>query len=280
MAEGFGHGKMNNEGYNNIYDYNGQEINVLLMGTSHIEGVNVNQKWTTASVLNNLLKTKTVYNIGFSTHDLLRNIKNLENAVNYYKPHDYVVLETSEMVFTVEGIENVIYSRMEKLPSFDNGILSLFQKLPYLRLVYRQMRFITGFHVTDMMKFFQKKILPLENKPIDNREIENKLDVLMQRAAKICSDRDVGLMIVYHPHLIVQENGLVSVETPEHTAILKNICEINNIRFINMADIFINEYYSNHTLPHGFLNTGIGVGHLNRNGHRLIANELYRQIKK
>ncbi|MDR2376668.1 MAG: hypothetical protein LBD96_09560 [Treponema sp.] len=58
MTEGFGYGRMNNEGYNNIDDYVSQKIDILLMGSSHIEGMNVKQKQTTASILNTLSKRK------------------------------------------------------------------------------------------------------------------------------------------------------------------------------------------------------------------------------
>ncbi|MDR0910084.1 MAG: hypothetical protein LBM77_10005, partial [Spirochaetaceae bacterium] len=38
MTEGFGYGKMNNEGFNNIKDYTkGENVNVLLMGSSQME---------------------------------------------------------------------------------------------------------------------------------------------------------------------------------------------------------------------------------------------------
>ncbi|GHV00259.1 hypothetical protein FACS189483_10210 [Spirochaetia bacterium] len=34
MTEGFGTGRMNNEGFNNLEDYNAQSIDILLMGSS------------------------------------------------------------------------------------------------------------------------------------------------------------------------------------------------------------------------------------------------------
>ena len=47
-----------------------------------------------------------------------------------------------------------------------------------------------------------------------------------------------------------------------------------------MTDIFINEYNESSTLPHGFINTSVGTGHLNKDGHRMIAEALARAIKE
>jgi hypothetical protein len=280
LVEGFGYGKMNNEGYNNIDDYESQKIDILLMGSSHIEGVNVAQRETTASVLNTLLKTRYTYNIGFSGHDFLRNLNNLKDAVNYYKPQGYVVLEIQNIICSVQEIESVIYSQMKRLSSFDQGVLSYLQKIPYLRLGYRQIKILTGLHVVDMLNFSKKD----NSKAEEDSNIINwghmaiLLDSLMVRTRKICIDNEIDFIIVYHPHLTIQKNGSVSTDYNEYLTKLRNACHNNGIYFIDMTDIFIEEYNNNHILPHGFSNTTIGAGHLNKNGHRLIANELFRQI--
>ena len=51
-------------------------------------------------------------------------------------------------------------------------------------------------------------------------------------------------------------------------------CAENGIVFADMSDMFLEEYESEHMLPHGFMNTSPGTGHLNRTGHRLIAARL------
>jgi hypothetical protein len=47
---------------------------------------------------------------------------------------------------------------------------------------------------------------------------------------------------------------------------------------MDMTGAFTEEYKRSHVLPHGFANTAVGAGHLNKNGHRIIAAELFRQI--
>ncbi len=47
-----------------------------------------------------------------------------------------------------------------------------------------------------------------------------------------------------------------------------------------MNDDFREEFKDRHKLAHGFINTGIGEGHLNEIGHSLIARRLGGVIKE
>ena len=40
------------------------------------------------------------------------------------------------------------------------------------------------------------------------------------------------------------------------------------------------EYNQNYILPHGFINSSIGNGHLNKYGHKMLAEELYKIIEE
>jgi hypothetical protein len=63
-VEGFGYGRINNEGYNNLKDYNGQRIDILIMGSSQMEGYQISQRKIAVALLNNLFDdSKYVYNI-------------------------------------------------------------------------------------------------------------------------------------------------------------------------------------------------------------------------
>jgi hypothetical protein len=283
MAEGFGYGRINNEGYNNTDDYNAQKIDVLLMGSSHIEGMNVGQNEMTASLLNKFLKSKYTYNIGFSSHGFLRNLGNLENAVDCYKPKGYVVLEIQNTVSDMQDLEDVVNSNLERLPSFDHGLLSSLQRIPYLRLGYRQIKFLTGFHVVDMLKMFRGGGSEIEEQSdsIDWDRMGILLDALMADTRRICADNGIDFMMVYHPHLTVEKDGSAAAEQPnEYLTRIRNACNSNGIHFMDMTNAFIAEYDATHLLPHGFSNTAVGTGHLNKTGHRLIASQLSEFINK
>ena len=65
MTEGFAHGTMDSRGYNNLQVIDDPDI--LFLGSSHIEAMNVPQAKSASSVLQQLLgKQYTVYNMGIS----------------------------------------------------------------------------------------------------------------------------------------------------------------------------------------------------------------------
>jgi hypothetical protein len=55
-------------------------------------------------------------------------------------------------------------------------------------------------------------------------------------------------------------------------------CDQNGFTLINMAQSFLQTYDKDHVLPYGFINTAVGTGHLNKYGHRMIAQELLSAI--
>jgi hypothetical protein len=111
--------------------------------------------------------------------------------------------------------------------------------------------------------------------------MEQMLDIMLSSASRICTDNGIKLIIFYHPTLNIQKDGTVYERSDnDYLQVFQNICLNNDILFINMGNAFIKEYENNHVLPHGFSNTAVGRGHINKNGHRIIALELFRQINK
>ncbi|MHB9291330.1 hypothetical protein Holit_00404 [Hollandina sp. SP2] len=272
MTEGFGYGKMNNEGFNNLQDYNAQPIDILVIGSSQMEGTNVPQNKTTTALLNEYFNgLKYVYNIGTSGHNFPHIVNNIETAVQYYKPNEYIVIEIGSTQFNIQDLEASINGTLKRIPSFNNKNMFFLQKMPYLRLIYFQYKNFTGNGEEDEPK--QNDIA------FDKENYSIVLDAAIKKLHRISIEQDIKITIFYHPHFILDEKGSIYDNTDyEYLAIFKKICFNNDIAFINMEDYFIEEYNSNHILPHGFSNTAVGAGHLNKNGHRLIANELFRQI--
>jgi hypothetical protein len=70
-VEGYGYGKLNNEGFNNFDDYHSQNIDILLMGSSQMEAMQVAQAETTSAVLNRMLDGKQyIYNIAIDSQKI------------------------------------------------------------------------------------------------------------------------------------------------------------------------------------------------------------------
>ena len=258
-TEGFGYGNVNDDGYNNPEDLKDiDEINVLFMGSSHLEGFNLSPDRNAAAVLQKLTG-KTVYNIGISEHTLLRCLDNLENALNKYDPTEYVIIETMTVSFYDEELQNALNGE-GRLPTYSGGVMDILQTMKYLKLVYYQYNNLT------------RRSSPGGTAPLTN---EGMLDQLLSSAEKTCEDHNVRLMIVFHPTLTVDDEGKITANfNTEDAELMEKVCTEKGIVFINMADSFIEHYLKESELPHGFSNTVPGSGHLNETGHYLIAQKV------
>lgn len=271
-TEGFAWGKTNNEGYLNTFDYQeGQDIDILVMGSSHMEAYQVAMDESTAAVLGELFPDYTVYNIGVSGHNFIVCSDNFTAAIEKYKPSEYVVLEVSELLFTEERLTQAINETVPHLVSRSDGLIGVLQKNQFLRSVYAQLHKIS----TNM------KSHDTSNQEIKTAGSEELYDELLAKLSTTAAQNGTKLIIVYHPHLQINQDGSVSDITEASLATsFADICERNNISFLNMSDTFISRYEEDHVLPHGFSNTSVGSGHLNKYGHEMIASALYKLIEE
>lgn len=272
-TEGFGIGKTNNEGYVNTFDYSEQtEVDVLVMGSSHMEGYQLATDETAASVLNSLLPDKTVYNIGVSGHQFLICANNLEAATNKYQPSEYVVIETSSIDFINDDLQKAIDGTVAELADNSNPILDLLQKNQYLRLAYVQLNnFATRKSSGEGYK--------ADNPPQTNDK--TLLDEILFKMENTVSQSGAKLIILYHPGTIISADGEMQFPDNEDTVkAFEALCIKNNILFLDMRDRFLQEYNDSYTIPYGFSNSSVGSGHLNKNGHAMIAQELYELISE
>ena len=89
------------------------------------------------------------------------------------------------------------------------------------------------------------------------------------------------LIIVYHPFISLNKDGTMKIDDEtEPVKMFSDLCEENGIYFISMTERFLNEYAKDSTIPYGFMNTSVAKGHLNENGHRMLADEVYRLITR
>lgn len=259
-TEGVAWGRMNNDGYNNLLDYDDNlSIDGLVMGGSHLEGRNISQEDNLVAVLNNT-SNDYYYNIGISEHTLPICISNLENAITKYKPNKYVIIETMNISFADNELNGSLNQR-EKLPTYSDGIMDILQNMKYLKLIRYQL-------VNTDLSYQIDSVL--------NKDL---LDQMLKKTSDICKKNNLKLIIVFHPNFSVSNNNEITFNYNERDCeIFKETCKNNDIIFINMKNDFINEYKNDNVIPYGFDNSVIGYGHLNKYGHRIIANRIKEEI--
>lgn len=269
-TEGIGYGKTNNEGLMNEFDYEaGMNIDVLVLGSSHMENQFIPMDKNCVSLLNDLFEDKTFYNAGVSGHNFKVCIDNLPYALNKYQPA-YVIIETSSLIFDEETVNKMINGEIGEIESHAGGLKELLQKNPFIRLAYSQYDALVKNNKSD-----DEYEAPVE-KVID----EAATSKLMAFISSIGQINDCQVVILYHPTIDTYDDCLTYRLDEDIVSEFKDICIENDVAFIDMTAHFNDEYSEKHLVPYGFNNTAVGVGHLNVEGHRMIAEEIIKYLKE
>lgn len=273
-TEGYSYFRMDYNGYNNIYVPH--NIDVLIMGSSHMEAANVNKKENTSALLTDKFN---VYNIGISGHTIYRCADNLSNAYDYYKPKT-IIIETDKVKLEEKEIELVINKKAKPIPSYDSGLIFYLQRfIPCSVNLYNQ---IDNWHSLDKNLFKSNKITK-NNKETElciDKEYKNSLRNFLL-FIKNSIPNDINLIIIYHPKSKINKDGSYQSTINEtYSVIFSNECKHLGIDFIDLSYEFENYYNKNRKLPHGFVNTKLGAGHLNRYGHKIFADVLEKELGK
>ncbi len=274
-TEGFAWGWTDKNGFNNAYKEDYDKIDVLFMGSSHIEAFNGQQKYNVVYQMNTLYekagKDKFVYNIGISGHSLPVCLDNLKDAIKEFQPTDTIVIETQTTHLNEKTIEQLATEGdMTDLESEDNKLLVTLAEIPFVRLMYYQYVSLSRNNRAPSEEYYGDVDVYIKN-----------LDVVLQRASQTAKENGVDLIFVYNAKVEIDSDGKVLPEiNQEYTKILEAACEKHSIKFVNMHGPFTEYYEETYRLPHGFSNTTVGTGHINRYGHQVIAQTVYDVIEE
>ena len=270
-TEGFAWGRTNNEGFNNLYDHHeGDKTDILLMGTSHTNGFNVAQDENVGAVLTRLFGgERVVYNIGTAGHTLMYNLKNLDDALTYYNPTQYAIIECNFVTAKNAELRAILDNSYPGIPSHTGGLVTLLQKIPYLRLLYT--KYIEGMNFGG-----EAGSSSPDDDMAENRALYGQV---MAKAADTAEKHGVKLIIVLDSMVYMDEqlNCYVDVDAAS-VAAMEEMCADNGIEFINACETLTAAAKENMRLPYGFANTEPGRGHLNSWGHELLADCIYGRI--
>lgn len=269
MSEGFAWLHMDKNGFNNSFPPQGDICN-LLMGSSHMEAVNVSIDKNVGYLLNELGVGYT-YNIGTSGHQIYNCVRNMADAVKEYKPSGYVILETDRVELDINSMKQVLDDTYPHIPSYDSGLLYTVQKyIPSVKHIYNQI---------DIWKSMESVSAEVRRNTAQYDEYKEVLYAFLKKASD--SVGKAKLLIFFHPTTPINSSGSMINETnPDMLEEFARACENNGIMFIDMTESFRELYENEDILPYGFSNTAIGVGHLNENGHAVIATKLSEAIRE
>jgi hypothetical protein len=149
----------------------------------------------------------------------------------------------------------------------------------------------------DKLKIFIKEYLPLvslvkskletssgnggaDGSVVPESKEKSAAKALEKAMELIRAEYDGEIIFIYHSQTIVLEDGSIAFAEDKLFDVFKKACDDNNIRVVDMRPVFV-EYYTKETkLPYGFANTKPGNGHLNKLGHKLVAESLIPCIEE
>ena len=246
------------------------------MGSSHMEALNVPDTKNTGYLLNELLPEFYTYNIGTSGHTIYRCANNLSAAVECYCPQDYTVIETDRIDLDIESMEKVLNGEYQQIKSYDTGLLYLLQKhVPVIKNIYKQM---DDWWNSDSSTTKQDASKASSEAGSATEEYS---DVLNRFLAFIREASDCKIIVVYQPPTVLSPDGSLQCKQDDNKiALFSQLCEENDIIFVDVTPMFEKLYEEQHILAHGFSNTAVGVGHLNAYGHMAVAEAVAQAIKE
>jgi len=273
-TEGFGYGRINNDGFNNLRDYNaGDEINILLMGSSHMEGFCVPQADTAGAVLGRLFDgEKTVYNIGMAGHTFLYCAKRLEQALTVYRPTDYAVIELATLSYDPAAMDAATDGSLPDIPSHSGGLLTALQKIPFLRLMY-----------TKYFKGSNEAVAAAAGTSgsASAADYEAALARLLKKVGEVSAQHGVKTILVYTPTVRPDAEGnIVTDARPGEREAFERLTAENGLVFLDLTAENTAAVTEGRRLPFGFANTSPGEGHINALGLRIYAEAVYDAIRE
>lgn len=273
MEEGFAWIKMDKNGYNNVHEKaTGEQVDILLMGSSHLLGTEVAASENMGYLLNEQLPFR-VYNIGMTGHFFSSCICNLKYALELYNPSKYVVIQTDSVSPTVEEMEQVLNGTYSEVESDSSSIVKLIQT--YIPAAKKLMIQVEAWRKAEITSQKDK----YTNEVIDDIAYENLLSRYLALASGYMVNRDSKLVILYTAPTKLDEKGNI-IKYQNETKLFDSICKKNNIIFVDMTDNYCEQYEKEHMLVHGFVNTEVGSGHLNAYGHLVTAQFLAQVIRE
>lgn len=304
-TEGFGINHVDAKGYLNDDKLPLSEHYILLMGSSHAEGLQVMQKDNMASVLDDLLdpKQRTVYNLGTAGQTLPYIIEGFQAALEEFPNAEAILIEISQMEFvsgdftqamdqarfdpacTGEAIEQ---SQSDARRIRNHALLTL-PLIPLLRQQMESMNFsmADAFGIDRLVAQVQALFAPKSRAEQTQNDAPAATagtatgygEALNQALALIRSETDKPIILLYHPGVAIQPDGTIAIERDmRYYDDYRPACENNGIVFLDTGDAFLAAYEADASIPYGFSNTTLLSGHLNKTGHRIVAEAFYEAL--
>lgn len=280
-TEGYGVNKMDNNGLSNPSVDLSSEGYILSLGSSITRCSQLPMEQHFTSLLNEMLNGSNnslkVYNLGQDGATFNSISERFLAAVREFPNSKAVIME-----FCILGIDQ-------------NDIANGFESEEWIPNSIRNVNITTKQKIT----FFIKKYIPfaaylissvlpnLMDDKLNESEVNTETAIIeldeyesyyRQMFSYMRSVYNETIIIVYIPKPELTQEGIYFEKRPE-IDLMFEIAQDYDIDVLDARESFSMHYDDDYTFPTGFWNTYYGPGHMNREGHKIIAEELYKKLK-
>lgn len=275
-TEGRGYHKSDSRGYVNDVDVLADNY-VIAVGASHSQGKEVGQGERYTDLLNKWLGYETeayVYNVSQSANYYPRIVKGFDALVQEFPDASKIVIEIGSTYYSAEELTEALNQR--KFDEMQTGehifsTLSTFKKASVLAKQFLPLLFNVNQRYNELARISDEAD---SYDAGDEFNITDYTEALEKTLQLITSEFSGEIIVLYHPNVNIEHNGTMSIETAVTDDAFKAACDKYNIKVVDMSEKFLSEYAADYTVPCGFSNSKMGSGHINVDGHRMIAEEL------
>ena len=274
-TEGYGVSRVDGNGFINPEGTLADRY-VLMMGSSHTQGLEVWPQYRYAELVNHSVSdgtgTLAAYNIGCQGDYLPTQIRHFRAALEAFPNADTVIIEILSTDYSPLEIHEAMtqghYLPENSADGFRTGGITfklktvLKEKLPLLALLKTNAQTLRA---------------QAAEETEDPHDYETELNAAL---SLIRSQFDGPIAFVYHPSTEIRPDGSMELGYSDTWDIFCQVCEKNGIDVIDTGPRFARLYETEWKLPYGFANTTPGSGHLNVAGHKILAEEIISYLEE
>lgn len=270
-GEGLGNAIIDENGFNNLGFFPFEKAKTLCMGSSQTEGQNVQAEETYVSLLNKRHSDINAYNLGVSAASFEKMFFRIGKLKQKFPEAETIIFEINSIpdLDSLKRLRTLMENNdiVSEDISWKNGniFVKTISEIPLCRLLWHK----TATRLKELKKADNNKA---EIKEVSG-EYHQVLDDIMRLAKEQSGDTKIIIMTL--DFLEINNDGTASVINDNgEREIFAKVCKANGIKYVSTGSAFLRMYTEQHQLPNGFLDSQLGVGHLNVYGHEAIADLL------
>lgn len=278
-TEGHGYYTADRNGYLNP-DLPRAKKYAVLVGASHTQGEEVSAGERYADVLNSRLSDGSSLAAYVCAQDglfLPKIIQNFRAVTEEFRDAQAIVIETGHTQYSSDELEKAMVQK-----EFDEKYLgaNIAARMSGKEKLTIKVKEAFPFYTIAKNQITAYKAKGQEQSETGDVDIKDYSKKMNRALALIRSEWKKPLIIMYHPTVSVNPDGTMTAQKEKTDDAFKKLCADNGIDFVNTGSVFEKAYRENYTVPYGFSDTSMGAGHLNADGHRLVADALYGKLKE